>query len=68
MWGFLKSTDSIVGNGATVVLPDVDANMFHHEAELVVVFGKAGDHIPGQCRYAATARVPCRSGHPKSSH
>jgi len=46
MWGFLKSTDSIVGNGATVVLPDVDANIFHHEAELVVVFGKAGDHIP----------------------
>src|SRR5579859_3475070 len=46
MWGFLKSTDSIVGHGATVVLPDVDANIFHHEAELVVVFGKAGDHIP----------------------
>jgi 2-keto-4-pentenoate hydratase/2-oxohepta-3-ene-1,7-dioic acid hydratase in catechol pathway len=46
MWGFLKSTDSIVGNGSTVVLPDVDANIFHHEAELVVVFGKAGDHIP----------------------
>jgi len=46
MWGFLKSTDSIVGTGATVVLPDVDANIFHHEAELVVVFGKAGDHIP----------------------
>jgi 2-keto-4-pentenoate hydratase/2-oxohepta-3-ene-1,7-dioic acid hydratase in catechol pathway len=46
MWGFLKSTDSIVGSGATVVLPPVDANIFHHEAELVVVFGKAGDHIP----------------------
>jgi 2-keto-4-pentenoate hydratase/2-oxohepta-3-ene-1,7-dioic acid hydratase in catechol pathway len=46
MWGFLKSTDSIVGPGATVVLPDVDANIFHHEAELVVLFGKAGDHIP----------------------
>jgi 2-keto-4-pentenoate hydratase/2-oxohepta-3-ene-1,7-dioic acid hydratase in catechol pathway len=46
MWGFLKSTDSIVGSGATIVLPDVDANIFHHEAELVVVFGKAGDHIP----------------------
>ena len=46
MWGFLKSTDSIVGNAATIVLPDVDANIFHHEAELVVVFGKAGDHIP----------------------
>jgi 2-keto-4-pentenoate hydratase/2-oxohepta-3-ene-1,7-dioic acid hydratase in catechol pathway len=46
MWGFLKSTDSIVGSGATVVLPEIDANIFHHEAELVVVFGKDGDHIP----------------------
>ena len=46
MWGFLKSTDSIVGDGATVILPDVDANIFHHEAELVVVFGRAGDNIP----------------------
>jgi 2-keto-4-pentenoate hydratase/2-oxohepta-3-ene-1,7-dioic acid hydratase in catechol pathway len=46
MWGFLKSTDSIVGSGATVVLPHVDANIFHHEAELVVVFGTGGDHIP----------------------
>lgn len=46
MWGFLKSTDSIVGDGATVILPEVDANIFHHEAELVVVFGRAGDNIP----------------------
>jgi 2-keto-4-pentenoate hydratase/2-oxohepta-3-ene-1,7-dioic acid hydratase in catechol pathway len=41
MWGFLKSTDSLLGSGGTVVLPEVDANIFHHEAELVVVFGKA---------------------------
>lgn len=46
MWGFLKSTDAIVGDGATVVLPEVDANIFHHEAELVVVFGRAGANIP----------------------
>jgi 2-keto-4-pentenoate hydratase/2-oxohepta-3-ene-1,7-dioic acid hydratase in catechol pathway len=46
MWGFLKSTDAIVGDGATVILPEVDANIFHHEAELVVVFGRAGDNIP----------------------
>lgn len=46
MWGFLKSTDSIVGDGATVILPEVDANIFHHEAELVVVFGRAGDKVP----------------------
>jgi 2-keto-4-pentenoate hydratase/2-oxohepta-3-ene-1,7-dioic acid hydratase in catechol pathway len=46
MWGFLKSTDAIVGDGANVVLPEVDANIFHHEAELVVVFGRAGHNIP----------------------
>jgi 2-keto-4-pentenoate hydratase/2-oxohepta-3-ene-1,7-dioic acid hydratase in catechol pathway len=72
MWGFLKSTDSIVGNGATVVLPDVDANIFHHEAELVVVFGKAGDHIPEAqaleyvfgftCGVDVSARMPARAG------
>jgi 2-keto-4-pentenoate hydratase/2-oxohepta-3-ene-1,7-dioic acid hydratase in catechol pathway len=27
-------------------LPEVDANIFHHEAELVVVFGRAGENIP----------------------
>lgn len=72
MWGFLKSTDSIVGNGATVVLPDVDANIFHHEAELVVVFGKAGDHLSESqamdyvfgftCGVDVSARMPARPG------
>jgi 2-keto-4-pentenoate hydratase/2-oxohepta-3-ene-1,7-dioic acid hydratase in catechol pathway len=72
MWGFLKSTDSIVGSGATVVLPDVDANIFHHEAELVVVFGKAGDHIAEQhamdyvfgftCGVDVSARMPPAPG------
>ncbi len=72
MWGFLKSTDSIVGNGATVVLPDVDANIFHHEAELVVVFGRGGDHIPEAqamdyifgftCGVDVSARMPLRPG------
>ena len=46
MWGFLKSTDAILGSGGTVVLPEIDANIFHHEAELVVVFGRAGSNIP----------------------
>jgi 2-keto-4-pentenoate hydratase/2-oxohepta-3-ene-1,7-dioic acid hydratase in catechol pathway len=72
MWGFLKSTDSILGSGGTVVLPDVDANIFHHEAELVVVFGKAGDHIPEThamdyvfgftCGVDVSARMPQRAG------
>ncbi len=46
MWGFIKSTDSILGPGGTVVLPEIDANIFPHEAELVVVFGRAGRNIP----------------------
>jgi 2-keto-4-pentenoate hydratase/2-oxohepta-3-ene-1,7-dioic acid hydratase in catechol pathway len=46
MWGFIKSTDSLLGSGGTVVLPEIDANIFHHEAELVVVFGRAGRNIP----------------------
>jgi 2-keto-4-pentenoate hydratase/2-oxohepta-3-ene-1,7-dioic acid hydratase in catechol pathway len=46
MWGFLKSTDAIIGSGGTVVLPEIDANIFHHEAELVVVFGRFGKNIP----------------------
>lgn len=46
MWGFVKSTDAILGPGDTVVLPEIDANIFHHEAELVVVFGRAGSKIP----------------------
>ena len=45
MWGFLKSTDGICGDGDTVVLPETDANIFHHEAELVIVFGRAGSNI-----------------------
>lgn len=45
MWGFMKSSDAVVGPGNTVVLPDVDANIFHHEAELVLVFGKEGSNI-----------------------
>ncbi|MFN0074258.1 MAG: fumarylacetoacetate hydrolase family protein [Chloroflexota bacterium] len=39
MWGFLKSPDGVIGDGDTVVLPPHDANIFHHEAELVAVIG-----------------------------
>ena len=46
MWGFIKNTHSILGPGGTVILPDIDANIFHHEAELVLVFGKGGKDIP----------------------
>ena len=45
MWGFLKSSDAVIGPGGTVVLPPDDVNIFHHEAELVLVFGKAGSNV-----------------------
>jgi 2-keto-4-pentenoate hydratase/2-oxohepta-3-ene-1,7-dioic acid hydratase in catechol pathway len=45
MWGFMKSSDAVIGPGDTVVLPPDDANIFHHEAELVLIFGKAGKNI-----------------------
>ena len=31
---FLKSPDSVIGDGDTVQLPSADAAIFHHEAEL----------------------------------
>jgi len=45
MWGFLKSSDAVIGPGDTVVLPPDDINIFHHEAELVLVFGSAGKAV-----------------------
>ena len=53
---FLKSSTSVVGPDAVVELPEVDAAVFHHEAELAVVFGRgakcvsadtAMDHVFG---------------------
>src|SRR5919109_5481469 len=35
LWGFLKSPEAVLDPGGTVVLPPEDANIFHHEAELV---------------------------------
>jgi 2-keto-4-pentenoate hydratase/2-oxohepta-3-ene-1,7-dioic acid hydratase in catechol pathway len=43
--GFMKSSEAVIGPGDTVVLPPDDANIFHHEAELVRVFGRAGKNI-----------------------
>ena len=72
MWGFTKALDSILGPGGTVVLPDVDANIFHHEAELVLVFGKGGKDIPASeamdhvfgytCGVDVSARMPATGG------
>ena len=39
LWGFLKSPEAVLDPGGTVVLSHEDANVFHHEAELVAVIG-----------------------------
>jgi 2-keto-4-pentenoate hydratase/2-oxohepta-3-ene-1,7-dioic acid hydratase in catechol pathway len=68
MWGFLKSPNAILDPGGTVVLPPQDANIFHHEAELVAVIGRdvswasaggALDHIFGyMCGCDVSGRFP----------
>ena len=48
---FLKSPDSVIGNGDTVELPSADAAIFHHEAELGLVIGKKGFKIEAKDAY-----------------
>ena len=45
---FLKSPSAVIGRGDTVVLPDVPAGHFHHEAELAIVVGKTADHVAAE--------------------
>ncbi len=42
---FLKSISAIIGNGDTMVLPDVPATIFEGEAELGVIIGKRASHV-----------------------
>ncbi len=42
---FLKSPETILATGGTVVLPPDQANVFHHEAELGIVIGKEGAYV-----------------------
>ena len=43
---FHKSPTSIIGDGDTMILPDVPAAIFEGEAELAVVIGKRADNVP----------------------
>jgi len=43
---FHKSPNSIIGDGDTMVLPDVPAAIFEGEAELALVIGKHADNVP----------------------
>jgi 2-keto-4-pentenoate hydratase/2-oxohepta-3-ene-1,7-dioic acid hydratase in catechol pathway len=42
---FHKSPSAIIGNGDTMVLPDVPATIFEGEAEMAVVIGKRASHV-----------------------
>lgn len=43
---FHKSANCIIGNGETMILPDIPASVFEGEAELGLVIGKSGSFIP----------------------
>lgn len=43
---FHKSPHSVIGDGDTMVLPDVPATIFEGEAELALVIGKRASHVP----------------------
>jgi len=42
---FLKAPNAIIGDGDTMVLPDVPATIFEGEAEVAVVIGKRAAHV-----------------------
>lgn len=43
---FHKSPNAVIGDGDTMVLPDVAASIFEGEAELGLVIGKRGSNVP----------------------
>lgn len=47
---FLESPDSVIGPDGTVVLPNHQASIFHHEAELALVIGRRAKDLPADDR------------------
>jgi len=43
---FHKSPSAVIGNGDTMVLPDIPATVFEGEAEVALVIGKRASHVP----------------------
>lgn len=43
---FHKSPNSVIGDGDTMVLPDVPATIFEGEAEMGMVIGRRASHVP----------------------
>lgn len=48
---FHKSPNSVIGDGDTIVLPDVPATIFEHEAELALVIGKRATNVRAEDAY-----------------
>lgn len=48
---FHKAPTSVIGEGDTIVLPDVPATIFEHEAELGLVIGKHASHVQAADAY-----------------
>jgi len=45
MNAFMKSPSAIIGDGDTMILPDMAVTIFEGEAELAVVIGKRASHV-----------------------
>ena len=45
---FHKSPNSVIGNGDTIMLPDVPATIFEAEAEMALVIGKRADNVKAE--------------------
>ncbi|HZS01321.1 MAG TPA: fumarylacetoacetate hydrolase family protein [Chloroflexota bacterium] len=43
---FLKAPSAIIGDGDTMVLPDVPSPIFEGEAEIALVFNRRASHVP----------------------
>jgi 2-keto-4-pentenoate hydratase/2-oxohepta-3-ene-1,7-dioic acid hydratase in catechol pathway len=43
---FMKSSASLIGASDEIILPDLPGREVHHEAELAVIIGTGGRHIP----------------------
>ena len=48
---FHKAPNSVIGDGDTIILPDVPASIFEHEAELGLVIGKRASHVKAADAY-----------------
>jgi len=49
--GFLKSANCVIGDGETIVLPDMGASIFEHEAELGLVISKRASNVKAADAY-----------------